>query len=509
MTRSRSDYFLNGSILCLMLSLLFYRLSRTEADPDLWGHVRFGQDVLREARLTSIDPYSYVTEGCKWINHEWLTETLFGFVFNQFGATGLVCLKLAVVVTILGILYVYLSTLGYKVLHAFMVLILTTIMLIPGVQTIRPHLFTYVFFMLTLLVLKKADEKKYLYLFCLPPIFALWVNMHGGFLAGLTVLFAWAIAHIAGELLSPKFSIRNSQLGLIVGALFLSLCAVLVNPYGVELIAFLLRTATGSRPDIMEWTPLSIVSLSGVAYLLTVGITVLSVFSGRSIDKPALLLVWAFMAISPLIASRHLELFAIATVIICAEPIALWWQRYDVTFSKEGFANYSIGFKSFLIALFLAGSAYFLSRAIPVWSTIKIVDCYPLKVVELLRKVHARGNIANGYDDGEYLIYKLGPALKVSLDGRRETIYPDKAYLENWAFQDGLGNWEELLKNYHTDMVLAGKARPVFNLMKLKQDWTMVYQDECYGLFARTGSDLASKLADANKDLPTPPAYFP
>jgi len=44
-------------------------ICRTPADPDLWGHVRFGQDLLRSGRLSAVDPYSFTSDR-PWVNHE-------------------------------------------------------------------------------------------------------------------------------------------------------------------------------------------------------------------------------------------------------------------------------------------------------------------------------------------------------------------------------------------------------------------------------------------------------
>ena len=60
----------------LSFSILFVILLRTIADPDLWGHLRFGLDMVAARAIITTDPYSYVTTEQIWINHEWLTEVL-------------------------------------------------------------------------------------------------------------------------------------------------------------------------------------------------------------------------------------------------------------------------------------------------------------------------------------------------------------------------------------------------------------------------------------------------
>ena len=61
---------------------------RTVADPDLWGHTRFGLDMLATHTLPSGDPYSF-TQDIPWINHEWLSELMMGGAYRAAdGRTG-------------------------------------------------------------------------------------------------------------------------------------------------------------------------------------------------------------------------------------------------------------------------------------------------------------------------------------------------------------------------------------------------------------------------------------
>src|SRR5947208_1593312 len=64
----------------------------------------------------------------------------------------------------------------------------------PIVATIRPQVFSMVFFTALLFVLTRSrDDVRWVW--ALPPLFALWVNVHGGWLVGAGVLgifAAWA-----------------------------------------------------------------------------------------------------------------------------------------------------------------------------------------------------------------------------------------------------------------------------------------------------------------------------
>src|SRR5207244_1580189 len=93
-------------------------LTVTITDPDLWGHLRFGLDMLRDGTIARSDPYSYVTAGQRWINHEWLTELLFALAWTAGASAGLVALKLAVAGITCGLLYRHLVGLPLQPLRA-------------------------------------------------------------------------------------------------------------------------------------------------------------------------------------------------------------------------------------------------------------------------------------------------------------------------------------------------------------------------------------------------------
>ena len=95
--------------MCLLGSALFFVFSRTSADPDLWGHIRFGEDLWRTGRIVREDVYSYLSGDQLWINHEWLSEAIFYAVFANAGATGLIIFKSCLSLLIVGIIYWHLK----------------------------------------------------------------------------------------------------------------------------------------------------------------------------------------------------------------------------------------------------------------------------------------------------------------------------------------------------------------------------------------------------------------
>ena len=68
----------------VVITAMFGSRIGTTADTDLWGHVRFGQDLLRTRTLPQVDPSAFTSDR-PWINHEWLAELAMGAAFDAAG----------------------------------------------------------------------------------------------------------------------------------------------------------------------------------------------------------------------------------------------------------------------------------------------------------------------------------------------------------------------------------------------------------------------------------------
>ena len=96
------------------------------------------------------------------------------------------------------------------------------------------------------LLRRVLEEGKILWVF--PCTMLLWVNMHGGFLAGIGLV----LLYIVGELLNRKTPLP--YLWIILSILPITL----INPYGLALWRFVIEAALMPRPLIPEWHPISL-----------------------------------------------------------------------------------------------------------------------------------------------------------------------------------------------------------------------------------------------------------
>ena len=163
-----------AAIAAIVLALPFGR----EIDPDFWWHLRTGRLILHSG-FPSSDVYSFTVTGHTWVTHEWLSEIIIYVMQSAFGYAGNALLFGAVTLGALALMYRLgrEAGAGTKVLVAL--LLLSTVNLAYFI-TVRPQLFTWLFFAAFIYILERHERGEKARLWLLPPLMAIWVNMHLG-----------------------------------------------------------------------------------------------------------------------------------------------------------------------------------------------------------------------------------------------------------------------------------------------------------------------------------------
>lgn len=482
----------------LVLAFFLYKLAPTQADADLWGHVRFGGDLLRTGDFLRPDPYSYASGTVPWINHEWLAEVVFFLAWTVAAGTGLVLVKTVIGMTVAGELWAQLLRGGLKPVRAGILLIVASFALLPSLATVRPQMFTVLLFTAELRMLKEAEAGNVKALWPLPLVFALWINLHGGVLAGLAVLLVYAATGILVRWRrDQRIPAHLWWLPLACGL------AILLNPFGVHLPEFLVRTATIPRPDISEWIPLKALSLTGAAYFALLLGTGAAILRHPDRSSPGLIAVYVVTAFAPLTAARHAALFAVAALIIGAEPLAARGRQDSETLAtdrRSGLFERLPG-----QALLAVGGVLFLLLSLPAFQGVRIGTAftYPARAVDRLERSGAEGNLAVHFDWGEYALWHLYPEILVAPDGRRETVYDEPTHRRYLAFEFGAGDWDAFLDDPPADLALVRVGSPSSNLLALDPGWSEVHRDSTAVIYARQGWPGTAALAA------TPPGRQP
>ena len=400
------------------LVLVFAAAMSSRADADLWGHVRFGLDTLHIGHLTAVDPYSF-TQDTPWINHEWLSEVQLGAAYAAAGPAGLQLLKATLVSIVTVLVWTALARVQLAVrLTVVLVVCLGTIHMWA---TIRPQLWTLLCLALTCRILESPS----LHLrWWLPPIFAFWANCHGGWVLGLGVLGVWAAASVVER------PVEWRRWAVVVVA---SGLATLANPYGWRLWEFVLRTVRVAR-SIEEWQPLwRAPGLNWVPWCVAFAAVLWIVVARRANRWLPTALALAMLAYGAVRVQRIESLFVVSTAILMAQWLAAEWPAVGRGQTRSTRAQAIRSVAAVTCAGVLAG--WFLWRS---WGCIPIFgDWAPDRSAAQLLERAEPGRLVTFFDWGEYAIWHAGPRVRVSMDGRRETVYSDARISEHDAIVTG------------------------------------------------------------------------
>jgi hypothetical protein len=229
-----------------------------QADPDFWGHLRYGQFFTEHGTGTA-DPFAYTSAGLTWYGHEHLAQRLLWYAYHLGGVGGLIAGKCLVGGGAIVFLYLAIRQGSQDALVWAPIFILSAGIVGRWFQ-FRPQLFTFLFFAYFVWVLLRfLLHERWRLLWTLPPVLAVWANMHGGFLAGIGALGLTLLLRVLQSGQRHGWNLRALWRDCWFLLLILAGCGVasLCNPLGGRLWTYLLTEMTHdtNRRYINEWRP--------------------------------------------------------------------------------------------------------------------------------------------------------------------------------------------------------------------------------------------------------------
>jgi hypothetical protein len=359
-----------------------------------------------------------------------------------------------------------------------------------GYSPVRAQVFTYAFFALTLYLLESARlTGRWAGLGLLIPLQIFWCNLHGGFLAGLGLIFMYAV----GEACSRR------RYFPYVAAFLLSGLATLINPYGLDYWRYLYMAISMPRPEITEWASFWQALRGGAPlgpFLSFLGILLIVTYLGLPLKwremTPILALgLTAYLGIKHL---RHQVFFLLLAGAYLPTLLTAYIQKApdDARLMRVAhrFGGKIPAFLGLLVSLilgYLVVSAAPLSFKVPARpeSMSKSNIYYPAGALNFIEKQRLTGTLLTDFDWGEYLIWHLYPRCRVALDGRFETVYPHSVCRLYFDFLYARKNWRRFLENYPPDMILIDRRAKIYALLNPEPLWQEVYNDSGCALFVR------------------------
>ena len=479
--------------------------SMRQADPDLWGYLTYGRLFAENGGLLSHDPLAYTSAGFRWTTFEYGAQLLLWWAYHFGGPAGLVALKCLVGGVALGCLLIAIRVTTDEPFIWGPVFLLCT-SAICRFFLFRPQLFTFAFFALFVAVLFTFLLRRRAPLWALPVVMLAWANLHGGFVAGLGAV-ALVILLRASENLA-EFGWTPARLAEGTRRLWLTLAAcaaaTFVNPLGPRLWVYVVTELSHgtNRRYIMEWAPASLRRDAWSTIALTLIVVALAVVgaaahkSHRAGAGPPP--VYWIGSCVPLIAMSFLSVRHVPLAAIWTGPVITWLAAH-VRDSPPQPAAFRRGW--FLVRAAAVMQVCLILAIVYVEPRPDIhVDgstlgtTHPCGAVAFLRSRGARGNLYNPLWWGAYVTWKLYPSVRVSMDGRNVSLFPDQMVLENLKFYlDDVADVDiDAPFRYATDFLIVPTDAPVLARVRSDSRWRRVYADSDAVLFER--ADIVAAL---------------
>ncbi|MEN0109950.1 MAG: hypothetical protein AAF805_04440, partial [Planctomycetota bacterium] len=368
---------------------------------------------------------------------------------------------------------------------------------------------------------RKSDPTsvRWRWLLLAPPLFALWANTHGAFVAGYAIFVAFLVGR-AIEAWWRDGRDATPTVGGLAAIAVASGAATLLNPYGGRLHGWLLQSLGEPRPEITEWsspTPDNPVFWPFVALVTAAVASVTLTDRRRDPVRIVILLLVGWQAASHL---RHIALFAILGGFWLPphlQSLASRLRKHASTnlptasltpWTRRGVAA--------AIAGAIALQAVFLGQRIaelPVYRS-----RYPVDAVQWMADQRVRGDLLVCFNWAQYAIASLAPDVRVQFDGRFRTCYPQAVIDRHFDFLMGdLGprnrradagpiDGAAVLEVDRPEWVLVDRSYPhAVGVMaeaagEPQSVWRLVYQDAVAQLWGR--ADVVDDPA-SDRNVPT------
>jgi hypothetical protein len=374
-----------------------------------------------------------------------------------------------------------------------------------------------------LLVSVSAGWIRSRWLFTLVPFFALWTNLHGGWMAGGVVLAAWGLAQGVALLRShlPELPIQHPATPVrwmvLIPLAVLILASTAANPYGFHL--YLLPGRVLGDLDLVR----SIGELHSPDFYFVIDfeLTVLGFFAAALLTpnfRPGLfpLLIFFFFLHQAIQHVRHLSLFSILMVPLAAPLLGAFATNLEA--SLRAWRPATVRLVPILvvtIGVYTMGWVLVNPREGGRWSQPLTLASYPGRNLQFLQDTagydparfptqvadfalltELHGVVFNENFYAGYLIWRLAPENgTVYTDSRFDIFAGDIKRLEDRVVGGAL-EWEELLRKSDVRWIIAREGtglRVRLDEQRAEQRWVPIAAWEQSNLSVWVRGDLATE----------------
>jgi hypothetical protein len=490
----------------LLSVLVFTPLSvRLLGDAGIGWHIRTGQQILAAHAIPRMDSFSSTMAGKPWFAWEWLYDLVVGQLEATLGLNGVVWFTAIVIATVFAWSFRLLIARGVNLFVA-VVLVLLALSASMIHFLARPHVVSWLFTLAWFWILDSSerdgfDGQRKRWLWALPPLMLVWVNVHGGFLVGFVLLGIFLLS--AGW---SRFRLKESRIEdalqkiaaakrvrTLAGVGLLSVAASLVNPYGWKLYAHVYSYLSNRflMDHIEEFQSPNFHGVAQKCFLALLLITV-AALAVRGIElRVSEGLTVLFAVYAGLYASRNIPVSSILLVLVVGPllPAARFAEGFF-----ERMRAVEVGLRGHVWGILaIAGTFAIAANGGHIGSSL-LMDAHfdprrmPVDAVNYLEKSEVGGPLLSPDYWGGYVIYRLYPKTHVLVDDRHD-LYGEpffKSYLKMMHVEP---EWKGFLQSHEIACVVLPRDAALANILVETKEWKTIYADDLTMVFVRERAD--------------------
>jgi hypothetical protein len=474
------------AIIALEISLI---AALSFAEADIWFHLRNAQQLIIGHSFVHADLYTFTTAGAPLLNFEWLSELPYYLAFQAYGLRGLLAVYLVVLWLIFGGMYYLALRRGANCGDAALV---TMALVIPGSYSFGPRMLHFGWLCLTAeLIVLERFQRTGKGLWALPPLFALWINLHGSWVFGLVVLGIYIVSGLVegrwGSVSAERWT--PAQLRKLVVIVVASSAAILVNPYGYKLVWYPFDLLFRQQPvldKIVEWQSVDFHTGYGkLAMLMILALLAATLLSPFRWELRDVLLVT--FAVGTSLTHIRFLLFAAIILIPVLAPRVHVFALYDRKKDKP-WLNLAMTAAIMGLALWAYPSTAQLQNS---------VDSYfPRAALQFVQQKQIGGRLFHFYDYGGYIEWNA-PTVRTFADGRAD-IFIYNGVFDDYLKVNRIEKPLELLDKYRIDYVLFPIDKPLCHVLDHSAGWHTIYEDKVAKIYGRVPSAAAPLKAETD-----------
>ncbi len=500
-------YLFTASIITgFILLTLFSVHSFDSINNDIGRHIKLGEIIWQTKSVPSTNLFSFTEPDHRFINHHWLSEILFYFLYLLVGLKGLIVFKTAIIVVSFLISFLTLQKIAglnkddnKRLIYPVAGFVFLLFIFIFSERTeVRPEIFSFLLFSIFLSVLLR---EKYIgrsrLIWVLPALELLWVNLHIYFFIGFLMILFFAIDRFFNNSTKERWDKKPLILAGLTGL------ATLINPNGIAGALYPLNVfkeygysvAENQSPFVLaRLSPSLTIKLFKLSLFLAIGSFILVIKKFR--NKLFEFMLAGFLIFAGAKMIRNFSIYALGmypVMVLNIDYAINSFKVFNVLLKKRFFVILSyvilLGL-TFFFSYQLISNRFYAQQ----WSKTRFGLVIPVGGdggIEFIQTTGFKGPIFNNFDLGSYLIWKLYPQEKVFVDGRPEAYSEDffkKIYIPMEQEDSRWRYWQEKFNfNYiildHSDN--TPWAQSFIQHRFSDKDWLPAYLDNTIIIFVK------------------------